>query len=129
MTIVSFTVLAIWLAILLIVYAVLTSEYASLVALEFNRNPVINDEAAFDIYPPYVGGIPFIVPSYLMSNCQFSPPGSFLSFHAPTSRYHHGPRRPRQDHPTGHPSIYLRRQGRSRWNHPTHWCLLRSSAR
>ncbi|GJE95177.1 translation initiation factor IF-2 [Phanerochaete sordida] len=30
----------------------LTAEYASLVALEFNRNPVINDEAAFDIYPP-----------------------------------------------------------------------------
>ncbi|EIW60058.1 initiation factor 2 [Trametes versicolor FP-101664 SS1] len=30
----------------------LTSEYASLVAMEFNRNPVINDEAAFDIYPP-----------------------------------------------------------------------------
>ncbi|EJF66017.1 initiation factor 2 [Dichomitus squalens LYAD-421 SS1] len=30
----------------------LTSEYASLLALEFNRNPVVNDEAAFDIYPP-----------------------------------------------------------------------------
>ena len=33
---------------------VLTSEYASLLALEFNRNPVINDEAAFDIYTPCV---------------------------------------------------------------------------
>ena len=33
---------------------VLTSEYASLLALEFNRNPIINDEAAFDIYPPCV---------------------------------------------------------------------------
>lgn len=31
---------------------VLTSDYASLLALEFNRNPVINDEAAFDIYAP-----------------------------------------------------------------------------
>jgi hypothetical protein len=31
---------------------VLTSEYASLVAMEFNMNPVVNDEAAFDIYPP-----------------------------------------------------------------------------
>ncbi|KAI8998476.1 hypothetical protein BD414DRAFT_475182 [Trametes punicea] len=30
----------------------LTSDYASLIAMEFNRNPVINDEAAFDIYPP-----------------------------------------------------------------------------
>ncbi|EKM55470.1 uncharacterized protein PHACADRAFT_95981 [Phanerochaete carnosa HHB-10118-sp] len=30
----------------------LTAEYASLIALEFNRNPVVNDEAAFDIYPP-----------------------------------------------------------------------------
>ena len=35
-------------------FLVLTAEYASLVALEFNRNPVINDEADFDIYPPYV---------------------------------------------------------------------------
>ncbi|TDL27302.1 initiation factor 2 [Rickenella mellea] len=31
----------------------LTSEYASLLAMEFNRNPVVDDEAAFDIYPPY----------------------------------------------------------------------------
>lgn len=31
---------------------VLTAEYASLIAMEFNRNPVVNDEAAFDIYPP-----------------------------------------------------------------------------
>ncbi|KAI0362312.1 initiation factor 2 [Trametes cingulata] len=30
----------------------LTSEYASLLAMEFNRNPVVNDEAAFDIYAP-----------------------------------------------------------------------------
>ncbi|EIN07762.1 initiation factor 2 [Punctularia strigosozonata HHB-11173 SS5] len=30
---------------------ILTSEYASLLAMEFNRNPVINDEAAFDIFP------------------------------------------------------------------------------
>ena len=32
---------------------VLTAEYASLIAMEFGRNPIINDEAAFDIYPPY----------------------------------------------------------------------------
>lgn len=31
---------------------VLTSEYASLLAAEFDRNPIVNDEAAFDIYPP-----------------------------------------------------------------------------
>ncbi|EIW85427.1 initiation factor 2 [Coniophora puteana RWD-64-598 SS2] len=30
---------------------VLTSEYAALLAEEFHRNPVINDEAAFDLYP------------------------------------------------------------------------------
>ncbi|KAH9966697.1 initiation factor 2 [Russula dissimulans] len=31
---------------------VLTSEYAVLLAEEFNRNPVVNDEAAFDLHPP-----------------------------------------------------------------------------
>ncbi|TFK55179.1 initiation factor 2 [Heliocybe sulcata] len=30
---------------------ILTSEYASLLVMEFGRNPVVNDEAAFDIYP------------------------------------------------------------------------------
>ncbi|KAI0065483.1 initiation factor 2 [Artomyces pyxidatus] len=30
---------------------VLTSDYAVLLAEEFNRNPIINDEAAFDIFP------------------------------------------------------------------------------
>ncbi|KAI0928636.1 hypothetical protein AcW2_004584 [Taiwanofungus camphoratus] len=30
----------------------LTSEYASLLAMEYNRNPIVNDEAAFDIYAP-----------------------------------------------------------------------------
>jgi translation initiation factor IF-2 len=33
---------------------VLTAEYASLLAAEFDRNPIVNDEAAFDIHPPYV---------------------------------------------------------------------------
>lgn len=33
--------------------SVLTAEYASLIAMEFSRNPIVNDEAAFDIYPPY----------------------------------------------------------------------------
>ncbi|PFH50083.1 hypothetical protein AMATHDRAFT_146107 [Amanita thiersii Skay4041] len=31
---------------------VLTADYAALIAEEFGRNPVISDEAAFDIYPP-----------------------------------------------------------------------------
>lgn len=35
-------------------FAVLNSEYASMLALEFNKNPVVNDEAAFDIFPPCV---------------------------------------------------------------------------
>ncbi|EPQ58384.1 initiation factor 2, partial [Gloeophyllum trabeum ATCC 11539] len=29
----------------------LTADYASLLVMEFGRNPVVNDEAAFDIYP------------------------------------------------------------------------------
>jgi translation initiation factor IF-2 len=32
--------------------SVLTSDYAALLAEEFGRNPIIDDEAAFDIYPP-----------------------------------------------------------------------------
>ncbi|GLB35084.1 putative translation-initiation factor 2 [Lyophyllum shimeji] len=31
---------------------VLTSDYAVLLAEEFGRNPIVNDEAAFDIFPP-----------------------------------------------------------------------------
>ncbi|KAJ7929227.1 hypothetical protein B0H13DRAFT_2228527 [Mycena leptocephala] len=31
---------------------VLTSDYAVLLAEEFGRKPIVNDEAAFDIYPP-----------------------------------------------------------------------------
>lgn len=31
--------------------SVLTSDYAVLLAEEFGRNPIVNDEAAFDIYP------------------------------------------------------------------------------
>ncbi|CAL1704982.1 unnamed protein product [Somion occarium] len=30
----------------------LSSDYSSLLAMEFGRNPVVNDEAAFDIHPP-----------------------------------------------------------------------------
>ncbi|KAG6886034.1 hypothetical protein C0993_005218 [Termitomyces sp. T159_Od127] len=33
---------------------VLTADYAVLLAEEFGRNPIVNDEAAFDIYPPSV---------------------------------------------------------------------------
>ncbi|THG99213.1 hypothetical protein EW026_g3101 [Hermanssonia centrifuga] len=31
---------------------ILTAEWASLIAMEFGINPVVDDEAAFDIYPP-----------------------------------------------------------------------------
>lgn len=34
--------------------AVLTADYAVLLAEEFGRNPIVNDEAAFDIYPSSV---------------------------------------------------------------------------
>ena len=30
------------------------SDYAALLAEEFGRSPIINDEAAFDLYPLYV---------------------------------------------------------------------------
>jgi hypothetical protein len=35
-------------------YPVLTADYASLLAEEFGRNPIVNDEAAFDIHPSFV---------------------------------------------------------------------------
>jgi translation initiation factor IF-2 len=31
---------------------VLTTDYATLLAEEFGRQPVIDDEAAFDLFPP-----------------------------------------------------------------------------
>ena len=31
-------------------FLVLSSDDASLLAMEFNRNPVVDDQAAFDIY-------------------------------------------------------------------------------
>ncbi|KAI0319795.1 hypothetical protein OF83DRAFT_1169861 [Amylostereum chailletii] len=42
---------------------VLTSDYAVLLAEEFGRNPVVNDEAAFDIYPPPPHPNPSTLPS------------------------------------------------------------------
>lgn len=39
-------------SLLIMMTVVLTAEYASLIAMEFGRNPVVNDEAAFDIYSP-----------------------------------------------------------------------------
>ncbi|KAI6126205.1 initiation factor 2 [Pisolithus croceorrhizus] len=41
---------------------VLTSDYAALLAEEFGRNPIINDEAAFDLYPPPPHPDPHILP-------------------------------------------------------------------
>ena len=38
---------------------VLTSDYAVLLAEEFGRNPIVNDEAAFDIYPLFVSNFLF----------------------------------------------------------------------
>ncbi|KAG5638157.1 hypothetical protein H0H81_001542 [Sphagnurus paluster] len=42
---------------------VLTSDYAVLLAEEFGRNPVVNDEAAFDIYPSPPHPNPSTLPS------------------------------------------------------------------
>lgn len=36
------------------VNAVLTSDYAVLLAEDYGRHPIVNDEAAFDLYPPSV---------------------------------------------------------------------------
>ena len=33
---------------------ILTADDASLLALEFGLNPIVNEDAAFDIYPEYV---------------------------------------------------------------------------
>lgn len=33
---------------------VLNSDYASMLALEFQKTPIVDEEAAFDIFPPYV---------------------------------------------------------------------------
>ncbi|KAG6334456.1 hypothetical protein ID866_4634 [Astraeus odoratus] len=41
---------------------VLTSDYTALLAEEFGRNPIINDEAAFDIYPPPPHPAPHLLP-------------------------------------------------------------------
>ena len=50
----------------------LTAEYASLIAMEFNRNPVVDDEAAFDLYPPYVQKTIAWHPTHL----EYSPPSA-----------------------------------------------------
>lgn len=42
---------------------VLTSDYAALLAEEFGRTPIINDEAAFDIYPPVLHPDPTALPT------------------------------------------------------------------
>ncbi|KAL4258479.1 TRAFAC class translation factor GTPase superfamily protein [Pleurotus pulmonarius] len=42
---------------------VLTSDYAVLLAEEFGRNPIVNDEAAFDIYAPPAHPDPSKLPS------------------------------------------------------------------
>jgi hypothetical protein len=41
-------------------YTVLTSDYASLLTEEFGRNAVVDDEAAFDIYPLLVLSLVFL---------------------------------------------------------------------
>ncbi|KAG6379055.1 hypothetical protein JVT61DRAFT_11491 [Boletus reticuloceps] len=42
---------------------VLTSDYAALLVQEFDRNPIINDEAAFDLYPPPPPENPHLLPT------------------------------------------------------------------
>jgi hypothetical protein len=76
---------------------VLTSEYAALLAEEFNRNPVINDEAAFDIYPRYAS-----LPSQFCLThhpIQTRPPRSLHSPVTSPNSDNNGPRRPWEDDP------------------------------
>ncbi|KAN0075269.1 hypothetical protein V8E55_011292 [Tylopilus felleus] len=42
---------------------VLTSDFAALLVQEFGRNPIINDEAAFDLYPPPPPEKPHLLPT------------------------------------------------------------------
>ncbi|KAJ7197156.1 hypothetical protein GGX14DRAFT_668295, partial [Mycena pura] len=42
---------------------VLTSDYAILLAEEFGRKPIVNDEAAFDLYPPPPHSNPDLLPN------------------------------------------------------------------
>ncbi|GJJ12277.1 hypothetical protein Clacol_006518 [Clathrus columnatus] len=41
---------------------VINSDYASILALEFKKNPIIDEEAAFDIFPPYPHPNPSTLP-------------------------------------------------------------------
>ncbi|KAG6874270.1 hypothetical protein C0995_001495 [Termitomyces sp. Mi166 len=51
---------------------VLTADYAVLLVEEFGRNPIVNDEAAFDIYPPLVVQPLPVIP--LLKCLSYSPP-------------------------------------------------------
>jgi hypothetical protein len=41
------------------VFLVLTSDYAALLIEEFGCNPIVDDEAAFDLHPPLVFDVSF----------------------------------------------------------------------
>lgn len=56
-------------------FLVLTSDYAVLLVEEFGRNPIVNDEAAFDIYPPFVSSS-FFRYYLILTNASYSPPHS-----------------------------------------------------
>ncbi len=58
---------------------VLNAEYASLLAMEFNRNPIVNDEAAFDIYPPYVFSFSILASVVLFNENSRAPSADYTS--------------------------------------------------
>jgi len=68
---------------------VLTSDYAVLLAEEFGFNPIVDDEAAFDILPPWVN--PASRHMYLMNWLQNAPSESLNASFSPPGCYYHGP--------------------------------------
>lgn len=82
---------------------VLTAEDASLIALELNFDPVIDDEAAFDIYPAYEissSSFPSLSRDSVTHSSDFVQTTSPRSYNASTASAHHRnlwTRRSRQD--------------------------------
>ncbi len=80
--------------------AVLNADYAALLADELGFNPIVDDEAAFDMYPPFVA---FFLPDVLSIIHGFWQSSSSQPFFLTTSTTHchyNGTRRPWKDYIT-----------------------------
>jgi hypothetical protein len=71
----------------------LTAEYATLLAEEFGRNPIVSDEASFDLYPSLVTFAYFLMPPHLsIFSQQTSAPEPLNTSNSTPNHNHHGPR-------------------------------------